>query len=167
MIRRPPRSTLSSSSAASDVYKRQDLDDVISPREEELLSLYITGRSIKWFAVLDMLLALFYVFTNFVFLCLLPLPLIGYWGARKFNRNAIGMYMGIVVLFIAIRVYILVFDAGVLLQIIFALIILVEIWILRILWSLWQQLRDLTEEEREALITDAYLHVQSRVMLIW
>src|SRR5674536_136680 len=28
MIRRPPRSTLSSSSAASDVYKRQDIDDV-------------------------------------------------------------------------------------------------------------------------------------------
>ena len=27
MIRRPPRSTLSSSSAASDVYKRQDLSD--------------------------------------------------------------------------------------------------------------------------------------------
>src|SRR5674536_115320 len=33
MIRRPPRSTLSSSSAASDVYKRQDLDaDAIGTR---------------------------------------------------------------------------------------------------------------------------------------
>src|SRR5674536_138495 len=30
MIRRPPRSTLSSSSAASDVYKRQDLSRLIS-----------------------------------------------------------------------------------------------------------------------------------------
>eukprot|EP00658_Telonema_sp_P-2_P053771 TRINITY_DN42464_c0_g1_i1.p1 TRINITY_DN42464_c0_g1~~TRINITY_DN42464_c0_g1_i1.p1 ORF type:complete len:102 (+),score=32.38 TRINITY_DN42464_c0_g1_i1:144-449(+) len=29
MIRRPPRSTLSSSSAASDVYKRQDEDDAV------------------------------------------------------------------------------------------------------------------------------------------
>ena len=28
MIRRPPRSTLSSSSAASDVYKRQGINDV-------------------------------------------------------------------------------------------------------------------------------------------
>ena len=28
MIRRPPRSTLSSSSAASDVYKRQELDRI-------------------------------------------------------------------------------------------------------------------------------------------
>src|SRR5665648_1237985 len=34
MIRRPPRSTLSSSSAASDVYKRQLLDDaVVAPGE--------------------------------------------------------------------------------------------------------------------------------------
>ena len=30
MIRRPPRSTLSSSSAASDVYKRQPVDDALS-----------------------------------------------------------------------------------------------------------------------------------------
>ncbi|GKR55035.1 hypothetical protein KAM475_41820 [Aeromonas caviae] len=29
MIRRPPRSTLSSSSAASDVYKRQDGDETL------------------------------------------------------------------------------------------------------------------------------------------
>eukprot|EP00658_Telonema_sp_P-2_P026164 TRINITY_DN20557_c0_g1_i2.p2 TRINITY_DN20557_c0_g1~~TRINITY_DN20557_c0_g1_i2.p2 ORF type:complete len:100 (+),score=38.82 TRINITY_DN20557_c0_g1_i2:89-388(+) len=29
MIRRPPRSTLSSSSAASDVYKRQDLETLL------------------------------------------------------------------------------------------------------------------------------------------
>src|SRR5664280_3811442 len=33
MIRRPPRSTLSSSSAASDVYKRQDGDGAMSLRE--------------------------------------------------------------------------------------------------------------------------------------
>src|SRR5664280_3901265 len=31
MIRRPPRSTLSSSSAASDVYKRQDICVIFSP----------------------------------------------------------------------------------------------------------------------------------------
>src|SRR5665648_279752 len=39
MIRRPPRSTLSSSSAASDVYKRQVLDDValVSRAHHELL----------------------------------------------------------------------------------------------------------------------------------
>ena len=31
MIRRPPRSTLSSSSAASDVYKRQSLSSIFRP----------------------------------------------------------------------------------------------------------------------------------------
>eukprot|EP00658_Telonema_sp_P-2_P031625 TRINITY_DN23622_c0_g1_i3.p1 TRINITY_DN23622_c0_g1~~TRINITY_DN23622_c0_g1_i3.p1 ORF type:complete len:185 (-),score=60.03 TRINITY_DN23622_c0_g1_i3:47-601(-) len=36
MIRRPPRSTLSSSSAASDVYKRQDMDNKISEEFREL-----------------------------------------------------------------------------------------------------------------------------------
>src|SRR5674536_150812 len=45
MIRRPPRSTLSSSSAASDVYKRQEmacrlcLDEAFVPASENLLRL--------------------------------------------------------------------------------------------------------------------------------
>src|SRR5665648_553477 len=38
MIRRPPRSTLSSSSAASDVYKRQGIGTT------ELLHIFITNR---------------------------------------------------------------------------------------------------------------------------
>ena len=39
MIRRPPRSTLDRSSAASDVYKRQDLTDVVTikPMERTLI----------------------------------------------------------------------------------------------------------------------------------
>src|SRR5664279_6660342 len=36
MIRRPPRSTLSSSSAASDVYKRQITDQLIQQRPRRL-----------------------------------------------------------------------------------------------------------------------------------
>src|SRR5678816_422268 len=37
MIRRPPRSTLDRSSAASDVYKRQSLHDVYDPQNDELI----------------------------------------------------------------------------------------------------------------------------------
>src|SRR5450756_2152794 len=36
MIRRPPRSTQSRSSAASDVYKRQELGDLTVGREDDL-----------------------------------------------------------------------------------------------------------------------------------
>eukprot|EP00658_Telonema_sp_P-2_P056183 TRINITY_DN44663_c0_g1_i2.p2 TRINITY_DN44663_c0_g1~~TRINITY_DN44663_c0_g1_i2.p2 ORF type:complete len:101 (-),score=36.47 TRINITY_DN44663_c0_g1_i2:403-705(-) len=36
MIRRPPRSTLSSSSAASDVYKRQELEQQLAGSELQL-----------------------------------------------------------------------------------------------------------------------------------
>ena len=43
MIRRPPRSTLSSSSAASDVYKRQD---AIVEKENEKLSKFL-GKSVS------------------------------------------------------------------------------------------------------------------------
>src|SRR5674536_259136 len=38
MIRRPPRSTLSSSSAASDVYKRQVLTDVAAAKVKSLIA---------------------------------------------------------------------------------------------------------------------------------
>src|SRR5674536_406012 len=38
MIRRPPRSTLSSSSAASDVYKRQELERTIDPYGLQLVA---------------------------------------------------------------------------------------------------------------------------------
>eukprot|EP00658_Telonema_sp_P-2_P017764 TRINITY_DN16931_c0_g1_i7.p1 TRINITY_DN16931_c0_g1~~TRINITY_DN16931_c0_g1_i7.p1 ORF type:complete len:115 (+),score=18.26 TRINITY_DN16931_c0_g1_i7:83-427(+) len=38
MIRRPPRSTLSSSSAASDVYKRQVVDSKVNPVEELMVT---------------------------------------------------------------------------------------------------------------------------------
>src|SRR5674536_135304 len=38
MIRRPPRSTLSSSSAASDVYKRQTLREALEAEPEEVQS---------------------------------------------------------------------------------------------------------------------------------
>eukprot|EP00658_Telonema_sp_P-2_P075471 TRINITY_DN65021_c0_g1_i1.p1 TRINITY_DN65021_c0_g1~~TRINITY_DN65021_c0_g1_i1.p1 ORF type:complete len:142 (-),score=14.62 TRINITY_DN65021_c0_g1_i1:73-498(-) len=43
MIRRPPRSTLSSSSAASDVYKRQRLQQTVwrEQREEEMVSCWM------------------------------------------------------------------------------------------------------------------------------
>src|SRR5664280_407335 len=44
MIRRPPRSTLSSSSAASDVYKRQFLDS--APTLTEPMQLTV-GRNVK------------------------------------------------------------------------------------------------------------------------
>ena len=42
MIRRPPRSTLSSSSAASDVYKRQDLS--IQMDKKEIAKVALTGK---------------------------------------------------------------------------------------------------------------------------
>src|SRR5665648_1251139 len=59
MIRRPPRSTLSSSSAASDVYKRQGLIEDWRPENETFWK--TTGRSIArrnlWISVPALLLA--------------------------------------------------------------------------------------------------------------
>src|SRR5665648_263348 len=46
MIRRPPRSTLSSSSAASDVYKRQDLPSSTSISYERVRFLQYAGSPI-------------------------------------------------------------------------------------------------------------------------
>eukprot|EP00656_Telonema_subtile_P018942 TRINITY_DN20292_c0_g1_i1.p1 TRINITY_DN20292_c0_g1~~TRINITY_DN20292_c0_g1_i1.p1 ORF type:complete len:661 (+),score=7.06 TRINITY_DN20292_c0_g1_i1:63-2045(+) len=44
-MRRPPRSTLSSSSAASDVYKRQEMED--AKREEELTRKFTTAKQLS------------------------------------------------------------------------------------------------------------------------
>ena len=43
MIRRPPRSTLDRSSAASDVYKRQDLDTPVEEMEDAVLASLLNG----------------------------------------------------------------------------------------------------------------------------
>src|SRR5664279_5269925 len=43
MIRRPPRSTLSSSSAASDVYKRQVVDGIDPQKLRETLEIELTA----------------------------------------------------------------------------------------------------------------------------
>src|SRR5664279_6593985 len=47
MIRRPPRSTLSSSSAASDVYKRQVLSDYLGRRKGLAVLGYTMGALTK------------------------------------------------------------------------------------------------------------------------
>ena len=52
MIRRPPRSTLDRSSAASDVYKRQDIDMDIN--EGKVISFSISGDSGRAFFLEDM-----------------------------------------------------------------------------------------------------------------
>ena len=58
MIRRPPRSTLSSSSAASDVYKRQletrintsiDLDNIYKIATEELGMVYANKGQVRMY----------------------------------------------------------------------------------------------------------------------
>src|SRR5664280_3923383 len=51
MIRRPPRSTLSSSSAASDVYKRQRLFDL--PRMERTLAAAVDLVEPQWLTLLE------------------------------------------------------------------------------------------------------------------
>src|SRR5664279_6556975 len=49
MIRRPPRSTLSSSSAASDVYKRQDFQDgEATQRKPGATSRWNRGKDLSW-----------------------------------------------------------------------------------------------------------------------
>ena len=47
MIRRPPRSTLDRSSAASDVYKRQDMWDTSTWRWHDLNEFYFTARDLS------------------------------------------------------------------------------------------------------------------------
>src|SRR5680860_904512 len=53
MIRRPPRSTQSRSSAASDVYKRQVLRRLAGPLESDLLSLLLTRIACQEVALLQ------------------------------------------------------------------------------------------------------------------
>src|SRR5680860_147213 len=46
MIRRPPRSTQSRSSAASDVYKRQDKTGTLTRNEMTVTELWANGKSV-------------------------------------------------------------------------------------------------------------------------
>eukprot|EP00828_Plagiopyla_frontata_P021405 TRINITY_DN279_c0_g1_i13.p3 TRINITY_DN279_c0_g1~~TRINITY_DN279_c0_g1_i13.p3 ORF type:complete len:111 (+),score=15.42 TRINITY_DN279_c0_g1_i13:108-440(+) len=70
MIRRPPRSTLSSSSAASDVYKRQSLESVPKICQKNF-NFYVTednGKGLSKTAVIILVVVILFCFLLFLVL---------------------------------------------------------------------------------------------------
>merc|ERR1712146_228517 len=101
-------------------------------RLEEFAYVHAMSRSIKCFAIIDCCLVLFYALSSWLFLALLPLPLIGYWGASKFNVPLTMVYAVFIVVATCGRVVLLIYSESLFYQLLMVLVIICEIYILRI-----------------------------------
>jgi len=129
---------------------------VAPERLDHLEVVLALSRSVKWVSVLDMLCLLMYGFIDFLFLFLLPLPIIGYLGAQRLHRTFTAAYVIVLISLIALRALLIMLSEHIWIQVMYACVVLLEIWILRIVYSFWRHIGDLTDEEKLVLMTPQY-----------
>jgi len=120
-------------------------------RLEEFAYVHAMGRSIKCFAIIDCCLVLFYALNSWLFLALLPLPLIGYWGASKYNKMLVMVYGAFIIFATIGRVVILIYSDSLFYQLLMVLVIICEIYIFRIVTRFVQAIWSYTDEEKQML----------------
>jgi len=118
---------------------------------EEYAYVHAMSRSIKCFAIIDCCLVLFYALSSWLFLALLPLPLLGYWGASKFNAPLTMVYAVFIVLATCGRVVILIYSDSLFYQLLMVLVIVCEIYILRIVTRFVQAIWRYSPEDKQML----------------
>jgi hypothetical protein len=117
------------------------------PTQMELLGL---ARATRWFAVIDIILCILYAFSGFGWIALVAMigPILGYMGGKQYRKNLVIFYMFFLILLIAFRILGLVFFydtvAGLVLSI---LMIVIELYILRLVWRFHHMLRRLSQQE--------------------
>merc|ERR1719378_331109 len=67
----------------------------LAPAEESVLNYQ---HSIKCFAIIDIFISIIYMMYNLFFIILICGPICGYFGAQRFQRPKIGVYLGFSVL---------------------------------------------------------------------
>merc|ERR1719409_1709181 len=110
------------------------------------------SRSIRCYTVIDIFLIVLYALQYLPLLALMPLPLIGYWGARKYNKPCVIAYALFVVLAgIFGRIVLLWYSPLWLTRVLLIIVIVIELWILKIVTKFIKIIGTLTEEDRELL----------------
>jgi hypothetical protein len=110
-------------------------------------------KLIQMFSLIDcLLLIMFCLWGAFIFLLFLPLAMCGYYGAKRLNRTALGLYGLFIVLSITFRVILCVAYPSALMIILTAISVLLELYVFRKLVILWRVIPYLDPMTREHLL---------------
>jgi len=118
-------------------------------RMEELAQLFHMSKSIKCFAIIDCFLVTLYALTYFILIFLLPLPIIGYYGAKKYTPSLVAVYAVFLVVFAIFgRCVMLVYSDTFFHQLLMAIVICIEIFILKVVVNFISEIKTLSDEDR-------------------
>lgn len=108
-------------------------------------------RSIKTFAMIDLFFGFFYFFFYWPYLFANILILIGYYGAKKYNRKLLISYIIFAFLTILFRIYLFMFETILIFKLIYLIFVIIEIYIFRFIIKGYGALRSLNNRELKIL----------------
>uniref|UniRef100_A0A7S1GAN6 Uncharacterized protein n=1 Tax=Bicosoecida sp. CB-2014 TaxID=1486930 RepID=A0A7S1GAN6_9STRA len=119
----------------------------------KLLTVFQLSRSVKLFAMLDMFFIVLWSLSIPLLLLAIVLPALGYWGAKNFTAGPVWAYVVFIVLHIMGRVAYVGMAEGMVMWVVLInlLGIMVEAYILRIVWAFLQLLRTCSAAEQHDL----------------
>lgn len=118
-------------------------------RMEELAQVFHMSKSIKCFAIIDCFLVTLYALSYFILIFLLPLPIVGYYGAKKYQPSLVTVYAVFLVVFAIFgRCVLLFYSETFFHQMLMAIVICIEIFILKVVVNFIGEIKTLTDEDR-------------------
>lgn len=133
------------------IINTQTITDEQLDQMEENAYTYSMARSIKCFAVVDCCLVFFYALQSWLFLILVPLPLLGYWGAAKFSAVFSSIYAVFIVVATIGRLVLFFYATSFLMQMLLIIVVFCEIYIFSVVIKFIRRIWDITQHDRELL----------------
>jgi len=130
----------------------------VFPHSERLINIHRLGRAVKLFAIIDGIFLLIFALNYWPLAIAIILPICGYYGAQLYRRCYIYLYLIYLVLTIALRVYYITQSQIVVWMLIFIVGIIIELYIMRIVWRFDQMIKDLTDDDKRELYFLQYPH---------
>lgn len=112
------------------------------------------ARAVMWFAIIDSIFCFIYALGGvlfLLFLLLLPLAIIGFFGGRHLNRCFSTCYMVFIVLNCSARIVLMILIPEVLIWVLYSLAILIELLIFYYVITFYRMLGNFTEDEKDRL----------------
>ena len=109
------------------------------------------SRSLRLFACVDVIFCMFFFFTMWLFVFLLFGPILGYQGARYFRFAHVLCYLIYCIAFACWRVALIIVNDSVATKVLMVIMLLVELYIIRLVIKFMQLLKRFSEEELQLL----------------
>jgi len=125
---------------------------------ERLMTVHRLGRAVKLFAIIDGIFLLIFALEWWPLAIAVILPICGYYGAQLYRRCYIYLYMFYLILTIGLRIYFMTRATQVVWTLIFVVGVIIELYIMKIVYRFDQMIKDLTPEEKQELYFLQYPH---------